>query len=547
MTYLSKMKELRFETSRIVPASEASASRRQTLLRRLQNDMARDFIDQIMSKMDLHIEEDAMNNQVTVKGSLYIASEKEFRAVTLGPKQDLSTLQIDEAAKILAQEALRKAQKARAPFVQAPWLEEAAMMDPQVMARLHGMPPLNKDQIKIMESLPKAQAEAKAWSEGSGAWPFNSDGNLDQHYQQFIEGKFPDDKLFIDTIENPYADEQLGVTIQHERDSQWARARYCLTERGELIMSEQFWNTGTNFGTTDEPMVALEDIDVLVDADMVAYRCAATCDGTHYTIDNQAFGYMKDAKSHADKKGLPNKDIVKAYNPEPVDTALHNVGVMMEKIRGYYLYERKRNPIFKNFLSPKRNFRHDLYPDYKANRKDDHKPYHLAACKDYLQKQFKAFKYDGYEADDLIAMTVKAIRGADTKPLEAEEIRVAIVSNDKDFTQLGGAGVEQYDFTTGKVWTVTEAEATNYFYKQILIGDSADNIPGLYRVGSQTAIKMLEGAEEERDLYNRVVVTYQEKESLTIEEAVAAVQLRGSLLYLMRQENDIWQPPAPRT
>ncbi len=53
MTYLSDMKDLRFETKRIIPLTEMTTSRRGEILKRLQNDMVRDFTEQMMSKMDL--------------------------------------------------------------------------------------------------------------------------------------------------------------------------------------------------------------------------------------------------------------------------------------------------------------------------------------------------------------------------------------------------------------------------------------------------------------------------------------------------------------
>jgi hypothetical protein len=480
------------KATRIVPSS--SLRGREGLLRGIQMQLAREIADSIMDRLDLHMSESDITDETVITASVYIASEKEMSQTAPPDHQTASGLMRfqQEAARNL-QEELR--------------LREAAAL------------------MNITEEMQRKIKKAEGYQKPD---PFT----LAPWMEELVATGT------VTTLMNPWLDEEAGLKTQSERACDWAKARYSLTERGELIMSKEFWKTGNQFASEKEPIEAMDNIQVLVDGDIIAYRCAATCDGVHYLIGGERFGYMKDAKAFADKKGLPNAEIQKEYEPEPLDSALHNCGVMMEKIRGYYLYERKLNPIIKTFMSAPTNFRHDLYPEYKANRKEVRRPHWLKECKQHLKDQFGAFEYKGYEADDLIAMTCNAMR---------DDKIVSIASCDKDFTQCGGHNVEQYDFTTGKMWCVSEDEAVKYFYKQILIGDSTDNIPGLHRVGSQTAIKMLEGATEERDLYNRVVVTYQEKEGLTTEDAVAAVQLRGSLLYLLRQENEIWKPPAPRS
>jgi len=300
-------------------------------------------------------------------------------------------------------------------------------------------------------------------------------------------------------------------------------------------MSKNFWETSTHFEGENEEQ--LPPVTVLIDGDIVAYRCAATCDGRHYMVDGQRFGYKKDAVSYADKKGIPNSAIELAFEPEPVDAALHNINVTLDNIKQYFTYEKKLNPDVKIFLSAAYNFRYDIYPDYKKSRKTQRKPHWIAECKEFLKVQHNAFQFDGYEADDLIAMTTEALR---------DKKNIYIASCDKDFTQLGGANVAQYDFTTGKEWSVTELQAQHYFYKQLLIGDTSDDIPGLPKVGPQTALKILDGIENERDLYNAVVLTYKDRMDITTEQAVEEVTLRGKLLYLLREEGELWKPPPPR-
>ena len=302
-------------------------------------------------------------------------------------------------------------------------------------------------------------------------------------------------------------------------------------------MSEKFWETGNQFTGEGKEIEKLPPVTVLIDGDIVAYRCAATCDGRHYLVDGQRFGYKKDAVAHADKKGIPNSEIELMFQPEPIDTALHNIAVTMDNIKNHIIYEKKLNPNIKVFLSGATNFRYNVYPDYKKSRKTQRKPHWIKECKQYLVDQFSGFQFEGFEADDLIAMTTEALR---------KTHNICIASCDKDFTQLGGENVWQYDWTTSKSWNVTEQEAMAYFYKQLLIGDKSDDIPGIPKVGPQTALKILAGCVEERDMYNAVVMSYKEKMNLSTEDAVDAVNLRGKLLWLLRKEDELWTPPKPR-
>lgn len=114
------------------------------------------------------------------------------------------------------------------------------------------------------------------------------------------------------------------------------------------------------------------------------------------------------------------------------------------------------------FLTGKGNFRYQLYPEYKENRKDKVKPAQLQNVRDYLVDFWNAKIIDGMEADDAISMAV----GEDT----------VIVSNDKDYLQLPG---KIYNPTKNILFEVTEYESKYNFWKQVITGDSADAVPGL--------------------------------------------------------------------
>ena len=138
------------------------------------------------------------------------------------------------------------------------------------------------------------------------------------------------------------------------------------------------------------------------------------------------------------------------------------------------------------------NFRHEMFPDYKANRspaEDD-----LVVQIEPLYKIVKAMGFhflceQGVEADDVIATLSKLAR--------EEGIETIIASGDKDLFQLIGGNIKQLDMK-GKLYGEEEVkEKMGVNPNQILdllalTGDSADNIPGVPSVGPKTASKWLE-------------------------------------------------------
>ena len=144
------------------------------------------------------------------------------------------------------------------------------------------------------------------------------------------------------------------------------------------------------------------------------------------------------------------------------------------------------------FDSARKNFRNEIYSDYKANRTDA--PEDLAPQFEYIRKSVSAFNVESdellnYEADDLIATYTEQIlkKGA----------RVTIVSGDKDLMQLVKPGVRLYDPMKSKVLGNKEVkekfgvEPNKVMDVQALAGDSSDNIPGVPGIGIKTAAELI--------------------------------------------------------
>lgn len=175
------------------------------------------------------------------------------------------------------------------------------------------------------------------------------------------------------------------------------------------------------------------------------------------------------------------------------------------------------------FLTGKGNFRLALYEKYKANRKGKAKPEHLGYAREFLIKNYAAVVSEGCEADDLIAIKATSVPDC------------TIVSSDKDFRQIPGKYHNLYHNTTE---VINREEADKFFYTQILTGDTADNVPGLWRCGPVKAKKILADAVTPEDLWSAVVSAYEDNDD-TKDNAI----LMGQLLWLQRKEGELWSPP----
>ena len=166
----------------------------------------------------------------------------------------------------------------------------------------------------------------------------------------------------------------------------------------------------------------------------------------------------------------------------------------------YKLLEDSRSDDSKNkpthfaviFDTARKNFRNEIYKDYKANRTEA--PEDLAPQFEYIRKSVEAFNVASaemlnYEADDLIATY--------TEQIQKKGARVTIISADKDLMQLVKPGVRLYDPMKSKVLGNKEVkekfgvEPNRVIDVQALAGDSSDNIPGVPGIGIKTAAELI--------------------------------------------------------
>ena len=169
--------------------------------------------------------------------------------------------------------------------------------------------------------------------------------------------------------------------------------------------------------------------------------------------------------------------------------AIRGVISMIKKI----LVDHPHSPIAVVFDAKGKNFRHDLYKEYKANRPpmpDDLvlqiKPIHEIV----KALGIKLLMVEGVEADDVIG----------TLALQAQERKLdtVISTGDKDMTQLVCKNVKVVNTMKDELLDINGVKRKfGVLPEQIvdylaLIGDSSDNVPGVDKVGPKTAVKWIQ-------------------------------------------------------
>jgi hypothetical protein len=189
---------------------------------------------------------------------------------------------------------------------------------------------------------------------------------------------------------------------------------------------------------------------------MIAYRCAASCEPTKTKLER-----------------------------EPLDEGIFRATDLLQRICDTCASDK-----YRVFLSGDRNFRKQLYPDYKANRLHLPRPAYLDSLRELLVREWGAEVVEGYEADDGIGM--------------AHSEHTIVVSNDKDFLQLEGV---IFDPVKSNFYTVSEDEAAYSFYLQMLKGDASDNVSGVAGIGEVRGRRILDGCLPS-EMHSRVYALY---------------------------------------
>ncbi len=154
--------------------------------------------------------------------------------------------------------------------------------------------------------------------------------------------------------------------------------------------------------------------------------------------------------------------------------------------------EKKPNYIAVCFDHPSKNFRHQLSPSYKANRKqlDEDLIKQMPIAREAVEAMHLArFEQAGFEADDVI--------GTLAKKAEHEGIKVVIVTGDKDLFQLVNENIHIWNEAKNVMYDSKEVFNKYGLYPDkivdmlALMGDNCDNVCGIKGIGEKTAVKLI--------------------------------------------------------
>ncbi len=145
-----------------------------------------------------------------------------------------------------------------------------------------------------------------------------------------------------------------------------------------------------------------------------------------------------------------------------------------------------------------KTFRHKMYEQYKGTRKPMPQELHeqVPVLKDVLKAmQIKTMEKEGYEADDIL--------GTLARMSEKKGMEVSLISGDRDLLQIAtnktkiripktkGGRTETEDYYADDVFEKYQVSPTGFIDLKALMGDTADNIPGVPKVGEKTATQLM--------------------------------------------------------
>ena len=226
-----------------------------------------------------------------------------------------------------------------------------------------------------------------------------------------------------------------------------------------------------------------------------------------------------------------------------------NIEEATDVFRGFLqgLIDKFGNPMVRVAFTKGRNFRYDLSPTYKSNRKDTRKPMCLTELREYVENSIPSLSLPNLEADDILG--IWATSGKIKDPI--------IVSEDKDLKTIPGNLYRQ-----GELIEITEEEADYWWMYQTLVGDATDGYSGLPGCGPKGAEKYLGsspvpelvGSSSQADpwwpftaaVYWKHVVAAYEAKGLTVDDALLNARLarilRSSDWNSTTKEVILWTP-----
>lgn len=173
----------------------------------------------------------------------------------------------------------------------------------------------------------------------------------------------------------------------------------------------------------------------------------------------------------------------------------------------------------------KLNFRTQVYPDYKANREGMPQPRHKEVVKELLLDKWNAKQAIGNEADDELG-----IRQCE---LNNQSVICAV---DKDLLMVPGS---HYNFVKEIKTQVTPMGGLRHFFKQLLIGDTADNVVGIRGIGEKKAAKLIDPLDSFEEMLDCVRAVYKDDTRLLMNCDVLWIQQKPKEMFTDRFRKEL--------
>lgn len=198
-----------------------------------------------------------------------------------------------------------------------------------------------------------------------------------------------------------------------------------------------------------------------------------------------------------DSYGLIYRSYFAFMNKPLINSDGKNVSAVFGFFKSLYSILNNRNPRFfiaaMDSLEP--TFRHEIYADYKATRPKTPEDLHsqIPIIEEVLSEMgIPILRSSGFEADDIIASAAVQAK--------KEGRKCFIISGDKDLMQLVDSDVKMLKPGKSEAWQLFSEEDVEKNWgippalmldMLSLMGDAADNVPGIKGIGEKTAVKLL--------------------------------------------------------
>lgn len=246
-------------------------------------------------------------------------------------------------------------------------------------------------------------------------------------------------------------------------------------------------------------------LTALIDADILAYQAAASCETPIRWDDDLWTLHAFEDEAEASFDNMMNT-IIKATEADDYILA----------------------------FSDSENWRKAVLPTYKANRSEVRKPMLLKHLRQYAKDNYSCFIRPTLEGDDVLG-----ILATSAKPVKGDKI---VCSIDKDFKTIPG---RHYNFRSQTFFEITQEEADYWHLTQTLTGDATDGYSGCPGIGAVTAQKLLT-----QDTSWATVVKAYEKAGLCEEEALVQARVaricRAEDYDFKKKKVKLWNPQTTK-